>query len=349
MSANPLRREDHPTNKDERIAELEEELVEARHMIKMYQAVGKCLAEFSVSFAESQASMAAMAQMMQDERSSARDAARVSGDTRSTVEEMSARLKSLAEDSHDAVAEVDELHGQSKKINEMTELIGQIAAQTHLLSMNAAVEAARAGEQGRGFAVVAKEVQSLSAQTDKATKEIVPLVRSIQAASSNVKSRMDALSDQSMNFSLSGSHMAEQMSQALDLTNRMESSIASSALRTFVELAKLDHLIYKFEIYKVFFGLSDKGADDLAHHTACRLGKWYYEGEGRKQYAQLPGYREIEAPHLDVHASGKEALALLEEGDVRGAIRAVSAMEKASIKVVKGLERMAVSGARKGL
>jgi len=347
MSSDTQPREENRLSdlKDRRIAELEAELTQTRHEVKMYRALGKCLAEFSVSFAESQASMAAMAQTMQAERLSAHQAAEVSSGTRETVEDMSARLDSLAKDSQEAAKEVDALHTFSKKIDDMTELIGQIAAQTHLLSMNAAVEAARAGEQGKGFAVVAREVQNLSAQTDKATKEITPLVRSIQQASSNVKTRMDALSGQSREFSMSGNAMAREMSNTLDLTNRMEQSIQSSALRTFVELAKLDHLIYKFEIYKVFFGLSDKAASDLAHHTHCRLGKWYYQGEGRTEYAQLPGYREIERPHLSVHAAGKEALTLLALGDIPNAIKAVAAMEEASLGVVKGLERMASSGA----
>lgn len=348
MSASALPRNDNrPINlKDKRIAELEAELEHARHEVMMYKALGKCLAEFSVSFAESQTSMAAMAQTMQAERESAHQAADVSAGTRETVEDMSSRLHTLANDSHDAAVEVDALYTFTKKINEMTELIGMIAAQTHLLSMNAAVEAARAGEQGRGFAVVAKEVQSLSAQTDKATKEITPLVRSIQEASSSVKSRMDALSDQSRQFSENGNAMADKMGHALDLTNRMESNIKRSALRTFVELAKLDHLIYKFEIYKVFFGLSDKSEHDLAAHTHCRLGKWYYQGEGRTEFSHLPGYREIEAPHLDVHAAGKEALSLLAAGHIPAAIKAVAAMEKASLGVVRGLERMASSGER---
>ena len=96
----------------------------------------------------------------------------------------------------------------------------------------------------------------------------------------------------------------------------------------------------------MFFGLSDKTEHDLAHHTHCRLGKWYYQGEGRTEYAHLPGYREIEAPHLDVHAAGKEALSLLASGNVPAAIKAVAAMEKASLGVVKGLERMATIGQR---
>ena len=57
---------------------LREELAEARDQIRMYRALGQCLAQFSVSFAESQKSMAEMAASMQSERDRASDAASVS-------------------------------------------------------------------------------------------------------------------------------------------------------------------------------------------------------------------------------------------------------------------------------
>lgn len=326
------------------VERLRRELAEARNQIRMYRALGQCLAQFSQSFSESQKSMAAMAGVMQEERDAARAAADVSAGTRSAVQEISGKLQSLAHESASAVTEVDALYGQSKKISEIVELIQQVAAQTHLLSMNAAVEAARAGDQGRGFAVVAKEVQNLSSRTDSATKEIVPLVRAIQQESTLVKDRMDTLSEQSRQFSQNGEAMASNMGQALDLAQHMEKAISTTALRTFVELAKLDHLIFKFEIYKVFFGLTDKSAGELAHHTVCRLGKWYYEGEGRQLYSHLAGYRELETPHKEVHAAAKDALTLLAHGDIRHAVQEVARMEKASLRVVDCLEKMARSG-----
>jgi hypothetical protein len=335
-------------SRDVEISRLRAELAEAHALNSMYQSLGQCLAQFSLSFSESQKSMAAMATLMQDERSVARQAASVSQETQTTVDGMSAKLVGLAESSSATSQDVDSLHGQSKKIGEIVELIQQISAQTHLLSMNAAVEAARAGDQGRGFAVVAKEVQTLSAKTDLATKDITPLVRAIQRESNLVKESIGQLSSQSQAFSQDGQVMAGKMGEAVGFAQQIERAISHSALRTFVEVAKLDHLIFKFEIYKVFFGLSNKTAEELAHHTGCRLGKWYYEGEGRKLYAQLDGYRAIEAPHKEVHAAGKEALALFARGNVRAAVQSVARMEKASLGVVEGLERMALAGQRGG-
>jgi methyl-accepting chemotaxis protein len=51
-------------------------------------------------------------------------------------------------------------------------IVGEIAKQTNLLSINAAIEASRYGMQGKGFSVVAAEIKKLAEKSQLAAKEI---------------------------------------------------------------------------------------------------------------------------------------------------------------------------------
>ena len=85
------------------------------------------------------------------------------------------------------------------KIQEVVNLIAQIATQTNLLSLNASIEAARAGEAGKGFAVVASEIQKLAEQTNSSAKVIDEIILSLSNESQQTVQSINEVTDMIVN------------------------------------------------------------------------------------------------------------------------------------------------------
>lgn len=88
------------------------------------------------------------------------------------TQDTSYKIKETGEDSKKLEIAMTDIIESSKAIDNMINIIDDIAFQTNLLALNAAVEAARAGEQNRGFTVIAEEIRNLAKTSSTAAKEI---------------------------------------------------------------------------------------------------------------------------------------------------------------------------------
>lgn len=293
---------------------------------------------------EVQSTLAALAQTLKHENEEIGKATGALSTNLTAVERISDNLEKMSEKTVETATSVDHLNERTSQIGGIVKLIKEIADQTNLLALNAAIEAARAGEQGRGFAVVADEVRKLAERTSTATSEISQLVGAIQKETSAVKALVEVSPQQAEGFHKDGLQAVGSMQELMHVTVQMKNAIGITALRSFIEVAKVDHLVYKFEIYKVFLGTSIKKPEEFSSHQGCRLGKWYYEGEGHHCFSKLRGFREMEEPHQRFHRNGVEAVTHFHEGYYQLGLEAIAEMEKASFKVLESLESIAESG-----
>ena len=115
-----------------------------------------------------------------------------------TLIENSKNVESLTEASErgktavQAVAqEIQEIAKDSEGLLEINSVMNKIAAQTNLLSMNAAIEAAHAGEIGKGFAVVADEIRKLAESSGQQSKTTAGMLKKIKASIDNITKSSD--------------------------------------------------------------------------------------------------------------------------------------------------------------
>ncbi len=103
-----------------------------------------------------------------------------------TEEMVSASAEELKQNNKIFIETIDSV----VEINKRTSVIGDIAFQTNILSLNAAIQASKAGKAGKGFSVVADEVRSLAEKSRVASEEIEQLSNSGKRISGLAKEKL---------------------------------------------------------------------------------------------------------------------------------------------------------------
>lgn len=145
---------------------------------------------------------------------------------------------------HNLEEAVDKVGTASGEIVDIIKLIGDIAEETNLLSLNASIEAARAGEAGRGFAVVASQIGVLAKNSADSVAHITSLINEInglvddavkqgRSSASDIESSADLIHtavdtfDQIFQNIQETSHLIESVVEKINQVDQVATNVAA--------------------------------------------------------------------------------------------------------------------------
>jgi methyl-accepting chemotaxis protein len=324
---------------EQHTAALEAEHRAAEHRRSAHQGINALYLSAGGSLEQIRESVADTAARLSDEREQLDGAASVFTDSTQVLDSIRSELASIDGKARSSCDNIDRLKALAVDIVKFVQVIGTISEQTNLLALNAAIEAARAGDQGRGFAVVADEVRALAQRASGAAAEVGALVDNISSETHAADLQIQEVSQDCQRIAQSTDRIVDTVNRALEMAAQMRAVINTSADTSFVQMAKMDHVVWKTQVYRAILADKTVEPDSLVDDQHCRLGRWYGSVDAGDRFGHLPNFRDLQTPHHTMHSAGREAIRLHRGGSLHDSLDALKRMEQASERVMHILDR----------
>jgi methyl-accepting chemotaxis protein len=214
--------------------------------------------------------------------------------------------------------------------------------------MSAATQAmsqsTHAVDQGRDAVdLVTGSLDSIAGRVNGVTalmRDIAGILAQQSAAAAEVSQGTARIADLSNKNADEINQVLEAMSRAgRVLDQRVEDFAAQGTVDTVIAIAKNDHVRFKRSVVDRLLDRNDMTAACLSDHHTCRLGQWYDKVDDPDISGQ-PAFTRLADPHARVHAHGKRALELFDQGLREQAMDEVERLNDASHEVLAILDEL---------
>lgn len=123
-------------------------------------------------------------------------------------------------------------------------------------------------------------MRKLAEKTQTATKDISLVVKAMQQETDEAQTNTNEVNNIIVNTKVKIEDLSLKIKSFEENASRSQYEVEHISDKIFASLAKIDHVIYKHNVYALIFGEENNFKN--TSHTECRLGKWYSSGIGKR-------------------------------------------------------------------
>jgi hypothetical protein len=176
--------------------------------------------------------------------------------------------------------------------------------------------------------------------TAEANHGISRVIGNIRDESTQVSEKMARIRGEVVGLGAQGTSARGNLDELLHVAERLRELAHASTSAVFVETEKINLLTFIGKVWQTVAAGGGQDHGSFENHHTCPLGMWYYEGEGRNAFSHLPGFRELEAPHIRLHRLAADAVRHAGAGAMEQAVAAATEMREAYDQIVSSLDRL---------
>lgn len=185
-----------------------------------------------------------------------------------------------------------------------------------------------------------KMIQYLNESIHEIT-EIAPVIEEQSATFEEITTTITDMKNTLTNTTEEITLSAENLFKLGTVTEKLRSDIGIYKIDFYsndiIDLAKTDHLLWKWRIENMLSGKTDVNANAVKDHTKCRLGKWYL-GEGQTLFGENSTFKALDSLHADFHKTCFTAIELFKHGKKAEAVDAYRQICLLSKEILKMLD-----------